>query len=48
MHQPMGEIAVVGEEEEPLAVPIEPADGKDTFTDAPEQIQYGGASLGIT
>src|SRR6188508_3268143 len=45
--EPRGEVAVVGEEQQALAVVVEPADGVDVLANAAEQIHDGAAPLRI-
>jgi hypothetical protein len=47
MHQPIGQIAIVGNEQESFAVPVETAHGKNPFVKIREQIEIGGPPLRI-
>jgi hypothetical protein len=47
MHQAIREPSIVGDEQEALAVPVKTTDREDPFFKIREQIQVGGAALGI-
>jgi hypothetical protein len=47
VHEPLGEVAVVGGHEQPARVEVEASHGKDARGHVREQLAYGGTPLGI-
>ena len=43
VHQPIGQVAVVGQQQQPLAVLVEPADGVDALADVRHQVDRPAA-----
>ena len=47
MRQPVGQLAVVGQDHQPGAVLVEPADGVDPLGDLGEQVDHAGPARGV-